>query len=53
MSPNPAFVGQDVVVTADIQNTGTIAGDEVPQLYIHENSPKLPDRSKSCAVLRA
>jgi beta-glucosidase len=42
ITPNPAFVGQDVVVTVNIQNTGTIAGDEVPQLYIHESAPKLP-----------
>jgi len=42
ITPNPAFVGQDVIVTATIQNTGTMAGDEVPQLYIHENAPKLP-----------
>jgi beta-glucosidase len=42
ISPNPAFVGQDVTITADIQNTGTVAGDEVPQLYLHEIAPKLP-----------
>jgi beta-glucosidase len=42
ITPNPAYVGQDVIVTATVQNTGTVAGDEVPQLYIGESSPRLP-----------
>ncbi len=29
-------VGQSVVVTADVSNTGSVAGDEVVQLYIHQ-----------------
>ncbi len=42
ITPNPAYAGQTVTVTATVQNTGTMAGDEVPQLYIHEVAPKLP-----------
>ena len=36
------FAGEDIFVSVDIQNTGTMAGDEVAQLYIHENNPLLP-----------
>lgn len=36
---SPAYVGEDVVVSVDITNTGSIAGDEVAQLYVHENNP--------------
>jgi beta-glucosidase len=42
ISPNPAYSGEDVVVSVDITNTGTIAGDEVAQLYLHENAPVFP-----------
>ncbi len=40
INPSPLYVGQ-YVVTVDIKNTGTKAGDEVAELYIHPNaSPK-------------
>jgi beta-glucosidase len=42
ISPNPAYAGEDVTVSVDITNTGAIAGDEVAQLYLHENAPALP-----------
>jgi beta-glucosidase len=36
VSADRVKVGQSVVVTADVTNTGTMAGDEVAQLYIHQ-----------------
>ncbi len=42
ITPNPAFVGQDIVVTATIQNTGADSGAEVPQLYVSDLAPPLP-----------
>jgi beta-glucosidase len=42
ISPNPAYAGEDVTVSADITNTGGMAGDEVAQLYLRENAPDLP-----------
>ena len=31
-----ALLGQPITVSFDVQNTGAVAGDEVPQLYIHD-----------------
>ena len=42
INPNPAHIGEDVVVSVDITNTGGMAGDEVAQLYLSENAPDLP-----------
>ena len=42
ISPNPGYAGENIVVSVDIQNAGAVAGDEVAQLYIHENAPQLP-----------
>lgn len=36
VSPSQVKVGQSVSVTADVTNTGPVAGDEVVQLYIHQ-----------------
>jgi beta-glucosidase len=40
--PATAYAGEDVYVTATIQNTGLVAGDEVAELYISEMAPPLP-----------
>jgi beta-glucosidase len=39
-------VGQGAIVTADVRNTGSVAGDEVVQLYIHQKygSDSRPER---------
>ncbi|MGB7568042.1 MAG: glycoside hydrolase family 3 C-terminal domain-containing protein [Chitinivibrionales bacterium] len=42
ISNSPCYVGEDVVVSVDITDSGAIAGDEVAQLYVHENAPDLP-----------
>jgi beta-glucosidase len=40
ITPLPAYVGDIITVTVTVKNTGTVAGDEVAQLYVHEvNSP--------------
>jgi len=31
-------LGQDVIVTVDVKNTGTISGDEISQLYLTNNA---------------
>ena len=36
VSESPINVGESVAVTADVTNTGRVAGDEVVQLYIHQ-----------------
>jgi beta-glucosidase len=42
ISNSPCYVGEDVVVSVDITDSGAIAGDEVAQLYVHENNPPVP-----------
>ena len=41
ITPNNAPVGQTIHVSVDIKNTGSVAGDEVPQLYLNEESPSV------------
>ena len=36
VTPAKAKAGQPITVSFDVQNTGQVAGDEVPQLYIHD-----------------
>ena len=38
LSKATAKVGESIGVSADVQNTGSVAGDEVVQLYIHQQS---------------
>ena len=35
-----------VTISVDVQNTGKLAGDEVPQLYVHEVSPSVKRPAK-------
>jgi beta-glucosidase len=42
ISPSPAYVGDLITVTVTIKNTGSVAGDEVAELYVHEVSPSVP-----------
>lgn len=37
--PQNAVIGDTVVVTVDIKNTGTVDGFEIPQLYLSQTSP--------------
>ena len=38
LSKTTAKVGDSIGVSVDVQNTGSVAGDEVVQLYIHQQS---------------
>jgi len=38
LSAATAKAGDSIGVSADVQNTGSIAGDEVVQLYVHQQS---------------
>ena len=39
IGPKQISAGQSATVTIDVQNTGSRAGDEVVQLYVHEQTP--------------
>lgn len=38
LNKTTAKVGESIGVSVDVQNTGSVAGDEVVQLYIHQQS---------------
>ena len=42
ISPLPSYVGDIITVTVAVKNTGTVAGDEVAQLYVHEKNSPVP-----------
>ncbi len=42
VSPAPARVGKPVTVTVEVQNTGTVAGDEVVQAYLTDVAATYP-----------
>ena len=41
VSPEKPTKSESVTVTFDVQNTGNVAGDETPQLYIHQSVASL------------
>ena len=41
VGPRSAVAGQTVTIAVDVQNTGARVGDEVVQLYVHEQAPKV------------
>jgi beta-glucosidase len=41
--------GEDQTVSVDVQNSGQIAGDEVVQLYVHEEKCSVPQPIKKLA----
>jgi beta-glucosidase len=52
VSPSPAYAGQDVVVSVDIQNAGTRTGDEIAQLYLQENNAAAAGHPRPVKELR-
>jgi beta-glucosidase len=42
ISPSPAYVGDLITVTVNVKNTGSVAGDQIAELYVHEVSPTVP-----------
>jgi len=52
ISPNPNIAGEDVMVSVDIQNTGTRTGDEIAQLYLQENNAAAEGHPRPVKELR-
>ena len=46
-TPPTAHSKEDVIVTVDVTNTGTVGGDETAQLYLHHDtsSVEVPDKA--------
>jgi beta-glucosidase len=52
ISPNGGYPGDTFAVSVDVKNTGTIAGDEVVQLYLHDEQSAQPRRYKDLRGFR-
>ena len=52
LSPNTIKAGGNVTVTAEVRNAGTLAGDEVVQLYITDVAASVPVPIRSLAGVK-
>jgi beta-glucosidase len=52
ISPPGGYPGDTFAVSVDVKNTGTRAGDEVVQLYLHDEQSNLPRRYKDLRGFR-
>jgi len=53
VEPAEIHLGGEARVTLDVRNTGSRAGVETVQLYIHEQYAQFPHRSSNCGGLSA
>jgi beta-glucosidase len=52
ITPNNGYPGDTFKVSVDVKNTGTRSGDEVVQLYLHDQQSNLPRRYKDIRGFR-
>jgi beta-glucosidase len=52
ITPAGGFPGDTFTVSVDVKNTGTRAGDEVVELYLHDQQSNLPRRYKDIRGFR-
>ncbi|HUI93984.1 MAG TPA: glycoside hydrolase family 3 C-terminal domain-containing protein [Chitinivibrionales bacterium] len=52
ISPNGGYPGDTFAVSVDVKNTGSVVGDEVVQLYLHDEQSAQPRRYKDLRGFR-
>jgi beta-glucosidase len=52
ITPNSGYPGDTFAVSVDVKNTGSVAGDEVVQLYLHDEQSAQPRRYKDLRGFR-
>jgi beta-glucosidase len=52
ISPSGGYPGDTFKVSVDVKNTGSVAGDEVVQLYLHDEQSAQPRRYKDIRGFR-